>query len=383
MSLAIRNEFGKNIDVSINGFPSIEQLSQEGELFRYGSSFTTSTFPTTRPTVTLWSQILSLDAVPDYGRALLVYGFHISGDSSVAWLLATDQGRFSNIQGSISSEEGILGPNGGSDFSNSRFIVYEKGGCRLKVYSGSTAKPYVAAGFNAINITADFHFKAKYIYLLAGDSTTVGSMGTDVNGANYIGQDLYAFRITNKLRASGFDCRLVNKGKSSETSRQFFQALQAGYYDVEYDVFNVSYGLNDANVGNTYGAIISISEYKSNLIAAITHRNNHRPHAPVIFFAPSPTDLSSIAGNIQTYRDACQDVATNTANGGGSINNVWFYDQSTAFTLSSTPSTDINIRDIERAAGQRLHPSGLAHGLIANGAYTVLDLIPFIDKNRS
>ncbi len=366
-------------------FISRDQLAHEGRVYRLGSTLTTGTYTLTRPTVVpSYSASISQGGftVP-VGRALLVTSYGASSDINAAWRFSVVQGVYSSVIGSIGQGEGFFGDYGGNSDTNCNVWIYELGSATLNGFAigkmdGTSPVPRPNIGFRmeALEVTADFNYAAKYRVLLMGDSITTGGMGNDSNGNPYIGEHLYGFRLTNWLRQQGIDCRFINKGVAAENSRHLRQRITSGDMDQNADLWIVAVGVNDIP-SNT----ISLAEYKENLKAIIDRRNTHRPDASIIFISPAATDLTSIAANVQQWRDACHEVATTEVYyGGGTINKVYHYDASTAFSLNPVATADINFQIPERNTGTRLHWSGIGHGLVFEGLKPVVQSTNFFSR---
>jgi lysophospholipase L1-like esterase len=268
-----------------------------------------------------------------------------------------------------------FGPNGGniSIPINGKMIVRENTSLYASYRGvGTTLRPWFAWTVVGVEVTNDFNYSADKTIMIAGDSTTWQSMGSDPNGLLYLGDSLYSFRLKNRLLEDGKSVRLVNKGYGGSKSKDTNYFLKIGHYDIKYDLLLVGIGMNDADSsGPTQTAF---KEYQKDWIR---WRNRYNKKAAIVFIAPNSTDVATkLATNastgksyIQSVRDWMYDVA-NDATLGGAANNVYFYDSSTAFGVGATPSTDINF--YERTSGGRMHPSGEGHRLIYEGLYSLL-----------
>lgn len=356
-----------------NQFPSIHQLSLEG---RFGLYQSAATYPTTPTNRTLNQTIVNLKYTAGQGRAGLILTMSAGADGpcriQTAILKAQGVSSFAEAIGAPLS--GCFGANGGNQSSIVSQIVGETGYAELLMFS-NTATQYVhpCAAIGVIDFTGDFNYSAKNIVLFLTDSKGRGSMGDDtsvVPNVPYTTDYLYPFKITEKLNLAGKSFRQINKGMNGMQSTQIASELDSGMYDVRPRLVVVDTGLNDSN-----GLAVPVATYKTNLQKIIYRRNRFWPNAAILFMGQPNSDLSGISPNAAAYRAAMVEVATSSI--GGVANKVCYYDASTAYPLAATAATDVNFRSTERSAGARLHPSGLGHGLIADGMWAVLSAQPW------
>jgi len=225
------------------------------------------------------------------------------------------------------------------------------------------------------NITSDFDFDATTNVLLMTDSTGWYAMGTDPDGNPYTSWWLWERALKRLLENNGVKARMINKGLGGTNTNSLLRNIRTGYYDTNnVDCIIVSYGMNDAD---TAQGAIPLATFTSNLLDVIRYRNYRYRGASLVFLAPSVSDTPGRVSTLQSYRDAIQAVA-NDATLGGTSRRVYFYDQSQAFSLSATPTTDINFANTERSAGNRLHPSGSARtNLIAPQLFSIIQTTNF------
>lgn len=257
----------------------------------------------------------------------------------------------------------VFGSGGGQWVSNPNLFVPELSTVRGITTWGET-EGFSAVSFQGLLLPNDWHYEGNIIEVRS-DSVHWSNMGNDAAGYPYLGVNFTANRLANRLREDGIKCRVRLKGFGGSKSGDSIYALGKGFYPTHKPVwcYIISYGLNDCS------SSIPINTFKANLIEHIKDRNRNNPNASIILLAPTVTDTASRA-TIQDYRDAVYDVAID-ATYGGTNRKVYYYDQSTAFSLGGDPATDINFRTGERSAGNRLHPSGEGHDLIYQGLYTV------------
>lgn len=274
----------------------------------------------------------------------------------------------------ISGIDQVFGPNGGGVSQQTNIMLGSEGNFDIQFrYLGTAGgvEPYNSASIQFLDITADFHYDAKKVIMIVGESTSWSSMETDPSAVAYPGESLYGFRLCDSLRTQGKSVRLVNKAFGSASSNHVENARRSGYYDIPYDLMVVSLAINDAFAGT------SIAAYKKNLRNLIIQRNRNwnpatQPQKPsVVFMSCPPTDV-----NVAAYRTAMQEVAAD-AEIGGTANRVYFNDGTGAFLLNATPTADLNFALSNRTAGNRIHYSGPGHNLIFLNLFQTVLSTPF------
>jgi lysophospholipase L1-like esterase len=186
---------------------------------------------------------------------------------------------------------------------------------------------------------------------VAGDSivhTITGTNGT----AGYNRDSLWAFQLVNRLcELTDGEVRLINKGFGGSTSVQGAIRIDEGYYDVDYDLLIVSYGMNDASSLTTEAA------YKQALRDFVIHRNRFRPNASVLILGPSSTN-DAARSTIGDYRTWAAAVAAEY----GAAHKVYYLDQSPAY---GTSAGDLSTYYGE-SSGNRVHPNLAGHVALYN-----------------
>lgn len=316
-------------------------------------------------------------------RATVASGTDSTGDSAFAlnigkhaWIhgvsITTD--RYMDYSVTIktdhyTSTNSIFGTLAGSSTSASSVyllpieaLVREGGSCQVFVNAeGGGEMPQVTTNIISTEFTADMNWNADRKILIIGDSTTWSTVGTDLGGTPYDGHDLYAFRLRDKINQfSTYTHRLINKGYGGSNAIDWKKSIRYGELDgINYDTIMIGLGMNDASsISGGY----TIAMFKDNLQAIIDHRNIYNKGSKMLFIAPNLTDSASRTTNIAAIRTAISDVVTAAAD-----TNIRFVNSSLAFSLNGTPAADANMT--ERTAGNRIHPSGAGHGLIADYIY--------------
>lgn len=297
------------------------------------------------------------------GRAYVLYEAAMTADRSCIAVL-----QFQDILSGAYTTDSlagykILGPNGGEAKWTwpSGLIVPELHNLQLRYIRPDTAGAFTTKAFSGLDITADFHWDAEHVICVAGDSLThtiPGSNGT--TGA--VGEDLWAFRLTNRLRDKGASVRLINKGFGGSIIPQAHKRLRSGFYDVPYDLLVVSYGMNDAAADQT-----GETRYKDGLRAFVTHRNRHRPDATVVICGPSSTDDANRTPYIGNYRTWASQVAAEY----GAAERVYYVDLSTSYAASATASFG------ESVAGTLVHANIVGQSQLADVICNAVELTDF------
>lgn len=132
--------------------------------------------------------------------------------------------------------------------------------------SGEYLDPNMAIKIMGIEFTNDLNFKAKKRLVYTGDSISWSLMGDwrphdqtqnlSYSSADFpenFGDQLASFRLINALRESkGEDIRLVNKGfGGSKMIQEQWYALRNGLYSLDWNMFVMQAGVNDARVAQT------------------------------------------------------------------------------------------------------------------------------------
>lgn len=351
-------------------------LEKEGKQYIAGSN-TDAEFTYPKSGITAYKQALPHTAtvLPSPGRAGYINGFSVSADGPVRWLVTGSGGNFTTsaagqaMSGTVFGFEGVFGANGGSLYVPVDKLLYEGGNMTISAkVLGNTGDtiPYFDTFINWTEITADFNYNAKYTMVVIGDSITYSNMGNDANGKTYTGNNLWAFQVRDMLRNSGKDVRLVNKGFGGADSYVASLAVDSNsiYDGISGDLFIISLQTNDYG-----GGAISTSAHTANIAKIVAHIKRDNPNASIVLMNCSARDFGNTnQTTLQTYRDALRSWY-NAYNGGNPrAADLWFYDQSQAFSLAAVASGDTNFTLTERvvtgANSGRLHPSGLGQGLL-------------------
>lgn len=366
-------EVQDDLDINNVDFPSREQLLREGRTTLQQLPIISASLVGTNSNFGDNLASLSVNVVP--GRAALITGVSAScsGPAQVYSASTTIVKNLTAVTGTSGTAVNVVfGANGGTYQEPCNMLVGSEGAYSFSIkYLGvsPSQRPYVAGKIETIDFTADYNFKAKRMIMVIGESTSWSAMENDANGIAYAGEKLWGFQLVNKMKLAGKSVRLVNKAFGQMSSNHMEYARRSNYFDCDYDAIFVNLGQNDCvNTSSGLSVVTPQATFKANLANIIAMRNANRPNAPVIFVSCFPTDVAAITN----YRTWMQQVSQDTSVGGGTINNVWFIDGSTSFTLNPTATADLNFSISNRIANGRVHYSGEGQGLNATNVFNAI-----------
>lgn len=256
-----------------------------------------------------------------------------------------------------------FGANGGSQsFSYEKgFRIYEDMQAIFYYLSANTTARNVSFAATGIEIQKESNWNPKFRIGIKGDSISIGgNLGNDAGGKRYLGDSHWSTVFRNQCVANGIDAGVIaNNGEDGKTALEGYYNSITGKNNFSCDLLFYMYGMNDAADANF--ALSTEAKFKEALQYEITWRNANDPNRKICFLGPSSSDAIGRSARLPNYRSWMLDVVT--ANGGGS-NGLFYVDASQAFALNADPALDVNIKNTERAAGSRLHPSGLGSSLI-------------------
>lgn len=251
----------------------------------------------------------------------LVEGF-LARNTNAPWLGGNDP----NVGGAIDNAFSIvIGEGGGGQtipvevlygeffWLNATYRPMRKG--PTASYTGNSGlelvDPNIAITVTGYEITNDFNFRARKRLLFAGDSLSwslVGDWRThdQINnlslsreaGGPYpfppnFGDTLASFRLIKKMRSSGQDIRLINKGfGGSKLHQEQWYALKNQLYTLPWNIFILQAGANDA--GEVQTPLLQLT-FKERMRDFVKQRNDDgRSKYPMVFCnCPSLDDKSS------------------------------------------------------------------------------------------
>jgi len=177
--------------------------------------------------------------------------------------------------------------------------------------AGKYLDPNMAIKIMGIEFTNDLNFKAKKRLVYTGDSISWSLMGdwrphdqtqnlsySSVDFPENFGDQLASFRLINALRESkGEDIRLVNKGfGGSKMIQEQWYALRNGLYSLDWNMFVMQAGVNDARVAQTPLRQLTFIERAKDHVRYRDKRG--RSNYPIVFCTtPSLDDRGSGTGS--------------------------------------------------------------------------------------
>jgi hypothetical protein len=225
--------------------------------------------------VSLSDTVAGGDIVIDAGRAVYIESILVSTDiagmiygsftrsNAGTWIGSSleDSFQVATIGGAVSIPVGAIY---GEFF---RFSMTFRASNNAEIGStGEYLDPNMAIKIMGIEFTNDLNFKAKKRLVYTGDSISWSLMGDwrphdqtqnlSYSSADFpenFGDQLASFRLINALRESkGEDIRLVNKGfGGSKMIQEQWYALRNGLYSLDWNMFVMQAGVNDARVAQT------------------------------------------------------------------------------------------------------------------------------------
>jgi len=225
--------------------------------------------------VSLSDTVAGGDIVIDPGRAVYIESILVSTDiagmiygsfsrsNAGTWIGASleDSFQVATIGGAVSIPVGAIY---GEFF---RFSMTFRASRNAQIdETGEYLDPNMAIKIMGIEFTNDLNFKAKKRLVYTGDSISWSLMGDwrphdqtqnlSYSSADFpenFGDQLASFRLINALRESkGEDIRLVNKGfGGSKMIQEQWYALRNGLYSLDWNMFVMQAGVNDARVAQT------------------------------------------------------------------------------------------------------------------------------------
>jgi hypothetical protein len=199
------------------------------------------------------------------------------------------------------------------------------------------------------SVTDDLDFDAPKVTMVAGDSISIGTITTR-------GADLWPLRFKDRLQGVGVRSRIVLKGINGSTSAQHDSLRRSGFHDIsQCDLFFYALSVNDAQAGTTGPT------YTARLQAFWDWFRLRYPGAKMVVLGATPLENNTWHANAEVLRAA----AAAWVAGVNNPNQLAFINLATAF--DRTVSANFAASD---TAGQRLHPTAAAHGLIADLLWT-------------
>ena len=260
------------------------------------------------------------DIVIDAGRAVYIESILVSTDiagmiygaftrsNAGTWIGASleDSFQVATIGGAVSIPVGAIY---GEFF---RFSMTFRASANAEIgTSGEYLDPNMAIKIMGIEFTNDLNFKAEKRLVYTGDSISWSLMGDwrphdqtqnlSYSSADFpenFGDQLASFRLINALRESkGEDIRLVNKGfGGSKMIQEQWYALRNGLYSLDWNMFVMQAGVNDARVAQTPLRQLTFIERAKDHVRYRDKRG--RSNYPIVFCTtPSLDDRGSGTGS--------------------------------------------------------------------------------------
>jgi len=214
-------------------------------------------------------------------------------------------------------------------------------------------------------LSNDEYIDAKYVVDVWGDSITWTNGGNLAGGSipNF-GNSHYAARITSQLRKDGVDVWRNNRGFGGSTSTHLSQGVQNGAFGrpqsewARLKMVIIGTGINDSAFGNAPS-----QNFTSNMITILNYIFLNKPDCAVLLMGQTPTDNSTRATNLPSYRTETQALLSSYP--GKQI----AYVDNTNIPLIAANFTD---------TGPFLHPRWDTGGLIMyNNAYPIVQQFGF------
>ena len=270
--------------------------------------------------VSLSETVAGGDIVIDPGRAVYIESILVSTDiagmiygsfsrsNAGTWIGSSleDSFQVATIGGAVSIPVGAIY---GEFF---RFSMTFRASANAEIGStGEYLDPNMAIKIMGIEFTNDLNFKAKKRLVYTGDSISWSLMGdwrphdqtqnlsySSIDFPENFGDQLASFRLINALRESkGEDIRLVNKGfGGSKMIQEQGYALRNGLYSLDWNMFVMQAGVNDARVAQTPLRQLTFIERAKD---HVRYRDNRgRSNYPIVFCTtPSLDDRGSGTGS--------------------------------------------------------------------------------------
>ena len=270
--------------------------------------------------VSLSETVAGGDIVIDPGRAVYIESILVSTDiagmiygsfsrsNAGTWIGSSleDSFQVATIGGAVSIPVGAIY---GEFF---RFSMTFRASANAEIGStGEYLDPNMAIKIMGIEFTNDLNFKAKKRLVYTGDSISWSLMGdwrphdqtqnlsySSIDFPENFGDQLASFRLINALRESkGEDIRLVNKGfGGSKMIQEQWYALRNGLYSLDWNMFVMQAGVNDARVAQTPLRQLTFIERAKD---HVRYRDNRgRSNYPIVFCTtPSLDDRGSGTGS--------------------------------------------------------------------------------------
>lgn len=203
---------------------------------------------------------------------------------------------------------------------------------------------------------------ADYRIVVIGDSKALYALEQGTYGERY-----YVNQLVRNLQSQGKRVSVIDKTMPGSSSSDGVRLIKSGALEgIKYDLLIWAFGTN--NAGTTATAAV-ITQFKADQTEAILHRNRTNPNASLIYVTPGVTDKSTLVSNIDAYRTAVSDVATD-ATLGGTARKVYLCQEHTAFTISSSVKSD-HFSSIE-PLGSQLHYTMIGHDDVYNNVFLPL-----------
>lgn len=270
--------------------------------------------------VSLSETVAGGDIVIDPGRAVYIESILVSTDiagmiygsfsrsNAGTWIGSSleDSFQVATIGGAVSIPVGAIY---GEFF---RFSMTFRASANAEIGStGEYLDPNMAIKIMGIEFTNDLNFKAKKRLVYTGDSISWSLMGdwrphdqtqnlsySSIDFPENFGDQLASFRLINALRESkGEDIRLVNKGfGGSKMIQEQWYALRNGLYSLDWNMFVMQAGVNDARVAQTPLRQLTFIERAKDHVRYRDKRG--RSNYPIVFCTtPSLDDRGSGTGS--------------------------------------------------------------------------------------
>jgi hypothetical protein len=161
-------------------------------------------------------------------------------------------------------------------------------------------------------LTNDEYIDAQYMVDVWGDSIVWTNGGNLAGGSipNF-GNSHYAARITSQLRAEGIDVWRNNRGFGGATTLTLSQAVQLGLMGRPKSEWNklkmviLGTGINDAAFGDA-----TSQNFTANMTTILDYIYLNAPNCAVLLMGQTPTDNTTRATNLPSYRTATQALVT-------------------------------------------------------------------------
>ena len=281
-----------------------------------------------------------------------------------------------DFQNDIEEYEGSLTAAGEYvfDFRDNPLMIFGNNVLELSYWLNSTTGVNCSYTLNGFVVTDDLKLNANKLCCIIADS--IGGITTTTGDVR---DDIWTFRVINKLRNAGVDIRHINKSVGGSTVLQWSNAIQNGMMDMfDTNLFIINLGTNDSSGSETqltqtegvdgsfkteYKAMIMNLHYKNKNAAFVLNTPTPNVHA-TYGVTEATTGIYTGIRIIDAIKDEIKDIATELALAGlnikcADLSDLW----------DPTNAAYYN-------AGDMIHPKVLtAHGPMADEIFATIETL--------